>query len=195
MPREDAGQPEFWEKRFRPGFTPWDSGGIPLALESFLGREPRGARVLIPGCGSGYEVRAFVQAGFETLAIDFAPAAVERAQRTLGPLAHLVRLADFFEFDFGRSFDLIYERAFLCALPRRLWPRYALRVSELLRSEGRLAGFFYFDDGERGPPFGLKVRELEALLSDRFERIADAEVGDSIPIFAGKERWQIWSPR
>ena len=195
FPKEDAARPEFWEKRFRPGFTPWDSGGIPLALESFLGREPRGARVLIPGCGSGYEVRAFVQAGFETLAIDFAPAAVERAQRTLGPLAHLVRLADFFEFDFGRSFDLIYERAFLCALPRRLWPRYALRVSELLRSEGRLAGFFYFDDGERGPPFGLKVRELEALLSDRFERIADAEVGDSIPIFAGKERWQIWSPR
>ena len=195
FPKEDAARPEFWEKRFRPGFTPWDSGGIPLALESFLGREPRGARVLIPGCGSGYEVRAFAQAGFETLAIDFAPAAVERAQRTLGPLAHLVRLADFFEFDFGRSFDLIYERAFLCALPRRLWPRYALRVSELLRSEGRLAGFFYFDDGERGPPFGLKVRELEALLSDRFERIADAEVGDSIPIFAGKERWQIWSPR
>ena len=195
FPKEDAARPEFWEKRFREGFTPWDSGGIPLALESFLGREPRGARVLIPGCGSGYEVRAFAQAGFETLAIDFAPAAVERAQRTLGPLAHLVRLADFFEFDFGRSFDLIYERAFLCALPRRLWPRYALRVSELLRSEGRLAGFFYFDDGERGPPFGLKVRELEALLSDRFERIADAEVGDSIPIFAGKERWQIWSPR
>ena len=195
FPKEDAARPEFWEKRFRPGFTPWDSGGIPLALESFLGREPRGARVLIPGCGSGYEVRAFAQAGFETLAIDFAPAAVERAQRTLGPLAHLVRLADFFEFDFGRSFDLIYERAFLCALPRRLWPRYAPRVSELLRPEGRLAGFFYFDDGERGPPFGLKVGELETLLSDRFERIADAEVGDSIPIFAGKERWQIWSPR
>ena len=129
FPKEDAARPEFWEKRFRPGFTPWDSGGIPLALESFLGREPRGARVLIPGCGSGYEVRAFVQAGFETLAIDFAPAAVERAQRTLGPLAHLVRLADFFEFDFGRSFDLIYERTFLCALPRRLWPRCGCRSS------------------------------------------------------------------
>jgi len=195
FPKEDAARPEFWEKRFREGFTPWDSGGIPLALESFLGREPRGARVLIPGCGSGYEVRAFAQAGFETLAIDFAPAAVERAQRTLGPLAHLVRLADFFEFDFGRSFDLIYERAFLCALPRRLWPRYAPRVSELLRPEGRLAGFFFFDDAERGPPFGLKTGELETLLGSHFVRTADAAVNDSIPIFAGKERWQVWSVR
>jgi len=195
MPREDAAKAEFWEKRFREGFTPWDAGKIPAALEQFLKTEPRGQRALIPGCGSAYEVRAFAEAGFETLAIDFAPAAVERAQRTLGPLAHLVRLADFFEFDFGRSFDLVYERAFVCALPRRLWPRYAPRVSQLLRPDGRLAGFFYFDDGERGPPFGLKAGELETLLGDRFKRVADAEVGDSIPIFAGKERWQIWSRR
>jgi len=195
MPKEDAGLPEFWEKRFRENFTPWDAGRVPEVLEKFLRADPRGQRVLIPGCGSGYEVRAFAEAGFETLAIDFAPAAVERAQRTLGSLAHLVRLADFFESDFTPPFDLVYERAFLCALPRRLWSRYAPRVSELLRPEGRLAGFFYFDDGERGPPFGLKVGEIETLLSDRFERIADAEVGDSIPIFAGKERWQIWSRR
>ncbi len=193
MPKEDAAQPEFWEKRFREGFTPWDSGGIPSALDSFLGREPRGARVLIPGCGSGYEVRAFAEAWFDTLAIDFAPAAVERAQRTLGPLAHFVRLADFFEFDFVQPFDLVYERAFLCALPRRLWPRYAPRLWQLLRPEGRLVGFFYFEDGERGPPFGLKTGELENLLGSYFGRTADAAVSDSIPIFAGKERWQIWS--
>jgi len=193
MSREDAARPEFWEKRFREGFTPWDAGKIPAALEQFLKTEPRARRVLIPGCGSGYEVRAFAEAGLETLAIDFAPAAVERAQRTLGPIAHLVRLEDFFEFDFDRPFDLVYERAFLCSLPRPLRPRYVQRVIELLRPQGRIAGFFFFEDGERGPPFGLKVGELEMLLRDQFERIADAEVGDSIPIFAGKERWQVWS--
>ena len=89
----------------------------------------------------------------------------------------------------------MYERAFLCALPRRLWPSYARRLFELLRPEGRLAGFFYFDDGERGPPFGLKTGELETLLSERFDRVGDAAVSDSISIFAGKERWQIWSVR
>jgi SAM-dependent methyltransferase len=192
-PKEDAAQPEFWEKRFREDFTPWDAGGVPAALGRFLKAEPRGQRVLIPGCGSGYEVRAFAEAGFEVLAIDFAPAAVERAQRILGPLAERVRLADFFESDFETPFDLVYERAFLCALPRRLWPRYAPRVSQLLRSEGGLAGFFYFDDGERGPPFGLKAGELEALLGERFDRVTDAAVSDSIPIFTGKERWQVWS--
>jgi hypothetical protein len=148
--------------------------------------------VLIPGCGSSYEVRAFAQAGFEVIAIDFAPAAVERARRILGPLAQLVRLEDFFKFDPGGPFDLVYERAFLCALPRHKWPRYAPRLSELLRPEGKLAGFFFFDDKEPGPPFGLKAGELDKLLGEHLDRIADAAVSDSIPIFSGKERWQIW---
>src|SRR2546421_5642007 len=38
--------------------------------EQFLKTEPRDQRVLIPGCGSGYEVRAFAEAGLRTLAID-----------------------------------------------------------------------------------------------------------------------------
>jgi SAM-dependent methyltransferase len=193
FPKEDAARPEFWEKRFSENFTPWDAGGVPASLEQFLKAEPRGRRVLIPGCGSGYEVRAFAEAGLETLAIDFAPAAVERAQRTLGPIAHLVRLEDFFEFDFDRPFDLVYERAFLCSLPRPLRPRYVQRVLKLLGPRGRIAGFFFFEDGERGPPFGLKRGELEALLGKHFDRTADAPVTDSIPIFAGKELWQVWT--
>ena len=149
--------------------------------------------MLIPGCGSSYEVRAFAEAGHEVIAIDFAPAAVERARRILGPLSDRVRLADFFEFDFGAPFDLVYERAFLCSLPRPLRPRYAQRAVELLGPLGRVAGFFFFEDGERGPPFGLRSGELEMLLGEHFERTADAAVGDSIPIFSGKERWQVWT--
>lgn len=192
MAKEDPAQSEFWEKRFRENFTPWDAGGVPAALEQFLRSEPRELRVLIPGCGSGYEVCAFSEAGHDVIAIDFAPAAIERARRTLDLLSDRVRLADFFEFDSGAPFDLIYERAFLCALPRREWPRYAPRIAELLRPGGRLAGFFFFDEAERGPPFGLKAGEIESLLGGRLDRTADSPVSDSIPMFSGKERWQVW---
>ncbi len=195
MAKQDAAKPEFWEKRFRENFTPWDAGGVPSVLGEFLKAEPRGRRVLIPGCGSGYEVRAFAESGHDVLAVDFAPAAVERAQKILGPLSERVRLADFFESDFGTPFDLVYERAFLCSLPRPLRPRYVRRALELLSPHGRLAGFFFFEDGERGPPFGLKSGELEALLGEHFEQASDAAVQDSIPIFSGKERWQIWKVR
>jgi SAM-dependent methyltransferase len=195
MPRQDASKPEFWEKRFRENFTPWDAGSVPSGLERFLSTEPRRQRVLIPGCGSGYEVRAFAEAGHDVLGVDFAPAAIERAQRILGPLSVRVRLADFFEDELGAAYDLVYERAFLCSLPRALRPRYADRVRALLGPQGRIAGFFFFEDGERGPPFGLRSGELEALLSGNFDQIEDKSVDDSIPVFAGKERWKIWKIR
>ena len=44
----------------------------------------------------------------------------------------------------------------LCALPRAMWPRVAARWAELLPPGGRLAGFFFFDDVAKGPPFGIE---------------------------------------
>ena len=49
--------------RYAAGKTPWDFGGVPSALKSFLERSSVRGRVLIPGCGSGYEVQAFHAAG------------------------------------------------------------------------------------------------------------------------------------
>ena len=192
MPKQDASKPEFWETRFREKFTPWDAGGVPALLGRFLRQEPPGLRVLVPGCGSGYEVRAFAEAGHDVLGVDFAPAAVDRAREVLGPLSGRVRIADFFDAELGAPFDLVYERAFLCSLPRALRSRYAERTRKLLAPEGRIAGFFFFEEGERGPPFGLRPGELESLFDGRFERVVDMAVADSIPIFAGKERWQVW---
>jgi hypothetical protein len=104
-----------------------------------------------------------------------------------------VREADFFAPLAGAPFDVVYERAFLCALPRRLWPDWARRMAQLVRPGGLLAGFFYFDAGERGPPFPMHGQEeLDALLIPAFERIDDQPVDDSIAVFRGKERWQAW---
>ena len=148
-PKLDPAGPDFWDLRFREGFKPWDAGGVPAALREFLAREPAGRRVLVPGCGSGYEVRAFADAGHEVVAIDFSAAAIEAAQHVLGELGRVLVRGDFFAHSLG-EYDLVYERAFLCALPRPLWPRWAARVAEVIRPGGRLAGFFYWsDDGAR----------------------------------------------
>lgn len=191
MSRQDPALPEFWEQRFREGTTPWDAGRAPPRLAQFLQSE-KPARVLIPGCGSGYEVRAFHDAGWEVLAIDYTPAAIARARAELGGLAQRVRLADFFRFE-APVIDLIYERAFLCALPRHLWFDYAARVAELLHPGGRIAGFYFFSDELRGPPFGLATGQLASLLQPVFSCDADEAVEESLPVFAGKERWQVWT--
>jgi SAM-dependent methyltransferase len=190
---QDSSKPDFWDTRFRQNVTPWDAGRVPAALQRFLGRHAGRGRALVPGCGTGYEVRELAHAGFDVTAIDFSEAALEAARRELGPLAHLVRLADFFSFEHDTPpFDAIYERAFLCALPRRVWPDWERRAAQLLRPGGLLCGVFFFDDNARGPPFGVAAGQLEALLAPDFEHIEDEPVEDSIPAFAGRERWRVW---
>lgn len=193
---QDSSRPDFWDTRYRGGVTPWDAAGVPPQLAVWLRTKQAALRVLIPGCGSGYEVRAFAAHGHDVLAIDFSQAALEAARRELGALSDRVSKADFFSFA-AQPFDVVYERAFLCALPRRLWPAWARRVGELLGPAGELAGFYYLDDNPRGPPFGISEEELKRLLEPGFELAERLPVPpeNSLPVFQGKEVWQVWRRR
>src|SRR5437879_12482998 len=61
----DSTHPDFWTSRYAAGKMPWDFGDVPTVLKSFLARSSASGKVLIPGCGSGYEVQAFHEAGYD----------------------------------------------------------------------------------------------------------------------------------
>ena len=191
----DPNSPAFWDERFERSFTPWDRGGVPQALCDFAAAQARPLRTLIPGCGAGYELACLSDAGWDVTAIDFSPAAVATAKAAVGQWGERVVQADFFAWQPEQPPELIYERAFLCALPRAMWPRVAARWAELLAPGALLAGFFYFDDAAKGPPFGITPGQLDKLLTAHFVCIEDAAVADSIAVFQGKERWKVWQRR
>jgi hypothetical protein len=186
---------KFWDERFEQRFTPWDRGGAPQALRDFVAASGTPLSVLAPGCGSACELALMCEAGWDATAIDFSPVAVAHAKALAGQWADRIVQADFFAWEPKRPLDLIYEQAFLCALPRQRWPDVARRWEALLAPGGLLAGYFYFDDAAKGPPFGIARERLEELLSPGFECIVDEAVSDSIPVFAGKERWMVWQRR
>ncbi len=210
----DPAQAAFWTERYAREFMPWDQHDVPadLAHEVRAATTGRGvlpaapARVLLPGCGSGYELRLLADAGYDALAIDISSAAVERARTQVGPYAARVQLADCFEIDtdvrHAAQYAWIYERAFVCALPPRLWARWAQAMAALTQAGGVLAGYFYFDadkaavplDARRGPPFAMRADELGALLGGHFVCEVDREVSPahSVEVFRGKERWMVW---
>jgi SAM-dependent methyltransferase len=200
FPKLDPADAAFWDVRFDAGFVPWEQGGAPHLLREYLTRHVDAKadvapRVLIPGCGSAQEVQLFVNAGWDTLAIDFSPSAVAAARAQLGPLADRVREADFFAEPFAKPFDAIYERAFLCALPPRLREAWAARVAQLLAPGGSLFGFWFTGDHPKGPPFGIAPVELARLLEPAFAKREEKMPTDSISVFAGHETWQVWQRR
>jgi SAM-dependent methyltransferase len=185
--------PDFWNVRYAAGQTPWDFGGVPSDLQKFLKKKSPRGKVLIPGAGSGYEIKAFADAGYDVTALDFSPAAVERAQHLVGPaLADRVQLGDFFSHSFPATFDLIYERTFLCSIMPDRRPAYRDRMASLLKYGGQFVGYFFYQRTIQrdGPPFGLAWGEGDALFARHFLIVKDDPVSDSLPVFAGHERWQ-----
>ena len=194
-PEQRPEHPDFWCKRFGEGVTPWDAGRVPAAFVDFIARQPAQLHTLIPGCGSAWDAAHLGNAGWSVTALDFSPVAVATAGEILQGVAVNLICDDFFTFTPSRPYQLIYERAFLCALPRKLWSDWGQRVAELLPPGGLLAGYFFICDQAKGPPFGISPEQLAALLRPAFEPIEDAAVDDSLPVFAGRERWQVWRRR
>lgn len=188
----DPRLPAFWDERFAQGVTPWDANGVPADFIQWLRGTPP-CTLLIPGCGSAYEAKLAAESGWPVQAIDFAPLAVERARALLGAHAGVVREADFFALT--APVQAIYERAFLCALPRERRAAWATQMAALLPPGAWLVGYFYFDDALRGPPFGIAPAELDSLLGARFNCVESRAPQDSIAVFQGKERWMRWQRR
>ena len=190
----DSAKTAFWTSRWEADKIPWDLGGTPPSLISFLQKQTGPARVLIPGCGSAYEVRTFHQAGHDVTAIDFSAPAVEHAKEQLGPLGDKVVQGNFFKHDWGeRRYDLIYERGFLCSLPPLRWKEYAARMAELLAPGGKLVGLFLYGKEPEPPPFPLSPEVAQMLFGHTFRLLGDAVVHDpSVPVYAGMEHWQEW---
>src|SRR5215470_4012418 len=184
----------FWNQRWDVGNIPWDFGGTPANLVSFLIRNRNLNRVLIVGCGSGYEVRAFHEAGHDVTAIDFSTSAVERARQALGPIGDRLIHGSFFNYDFGETpYEIVYDRGFLCSLPHGRRLDYAARVDSLLMPGGRLVGMFLYGTEPEPPPFPLTEQDAEDLLCPYFQLTRNEPViSSSVHIYEGVERWQEW---
>ncbi|EPF1752370.1 methyltransferase domain-containing protein [Vibrio alginolyticus] len=189
---------QFWDNLFTQGTMPWDAKTTPQELKAYLENAlSSGQSVFIPGCGAAYEVVHFVEHGHDVIAMDYSQEAVSMAQSTLGKHKDKVVLGDVFNADFTHSFDVIYERAFLAALPRDRWDEYFAMVDKLLPSRGFLIGYFVIDDDYRSrfPPFCLRSGELAAFLEPTFELVKSSVVANSVEVFKGREQWMVWQKR
>ena len=190
---QDSSLQIFWDSRYQKDVTPWESVGLPDGFAGYVAALPVDCQqVLIPGCGAAPEIAFLLAQGRSVLAIDFSAEAVQRARDQLGLDTNVVREADFFSDDVGGQWDWIYERAFLCALPPKCWPDYVAKMASLIKPGGLLAGYFFLRPTLKGPPFGMRIEALHALLGKDFVLREQWPVQDSLPVFADGEYWMCW---
>ncbi|MEZ4939625.1 MAG: methyltransferase domain-containing protein [Saprospiraceae bacterium] len=166
-----------WEKRWQSHQTGWDLGAASPPLTAYADQiflEKRHFRVLMPGCGNGYEAIHLLQNGFSDITmLDIAPSAIAHLEQRLSQteLNWQAKLklvcTDFFHVE--GVFDLILEQTFFCALDPEQRPDYVRKMSDLLAPGGKLAGVLFNRTFEGGPPFGGDTEEYRRLFDPYFE--------------------------
>ncbi|MHC4841745.1 MAG: methyltransferase domain-containing protein [Planctomycetota bacterium] len=185
----------YWNTIYIENESPrWNLGQTAPPIADWLEANPAiSGRVLIPGCGYGHDARAFAERGFDALAVDFAPLAIERGQALHSECTGKLKFeqADFFDLPqrYAEGFDFIYEYTCFVAFPPERRPEYVETVLNLLKPGGKLIGCFYNHGKEGGPPFNATREEVTALFGTDFELQTLEVAKRSIERRQGKELW------
>lgn len=189
----------FWESRWRSGHIPWDHGRFAPPFAEFVEREGApGGQVLIPGPGSGHDVRYFAELGAAVTGLDIAPSAVAAARERNPHPDAVYRVGSILdpEPELVGRFDWVIEHTCLCALEPVHWERYADSVHRLLEPGGHFLAIFYRDPhDDEGPPFGIDAGTIDALFGTRFQLLKSWIPQRSYASRTGREelRWYLKS--
>ncbi|EFN58584.1 hypothetical protein CHLNCDRAFT_140753 [Chlorella variabilis] len=136
-----------------------------------------GKRVLVPGCGRGYDVVEFARSGAQyTAGLELVPQAQqEAANYVAGQLSEeggaraQVFVGDFFKWQHESvpSWDVGYDYTFMCALHPTMRPDWAAAWARYLAQPGSQLVCLAFplnSDSETGPPWAVTVQQYKDLL-------------------------------
>lgn len=159
-----------WDAAWVQKVTPWDLGGVHPVIENLVatGSLPTG-RVLVPGCGSGWDVVALAGPTRHVVGLDLSETATSQARKAAegkpgAPFSEFVS-GNFFDYAPSAPFDLIFDYTFFCALNPSLRPEWAKKMAQLLLPGGELITLMFpLDEYSGGPPYAVSEKAYEDAL-------------------------------
>jgi len=190
---DPVADPVDWDLRYRIGDTPWNRGAAP-PLEEFLSLHPVRGDVLVPGCGTGHDVRLLAGQGARVTGIDLAETALAMARNhpPVGDehyaLGNLFALPE----EWTGRFDWVVEHTCFCAIPPLRRGDYVDAVVRALKPGGFLLAVFFLDTGvEQGPPHGATREEIASLFDPFFHLEQEWKPVRTFPEREGGEMCQL----
>lgn len=161
-----------WQNRYESGATGWDRGEPNPMLFRWLKEGLAPCRILVPGCGRGYEVLELAAQGFDVTAVDYAQSPVLELSNVLAQrgLVADVRRENILEYQTSQKFEAIYEQTSLCAIAPKHWEEYEQVMAEALKPGGKLYALFMQSGRSHAPPFSCDLAVMRGLFdSHRWE--------------------------
>ncbi|CAM1354442.1 methyltransferase domain-containing protein [Tenacibaculum halocynthiae] len=152
---------DFWNNKYKNNKIGWDLGEISPPLKAYFDQlDNKELKILIPGGGNSYEAEYLFNKGFKNVyVIDLSETAIDNIKNRIPnfPEGQLI-LGDFF--DLEMQFDLIIEQTFFCAINPTLRAKYAIKMKDILKDEGKLVGLLFDAKlNDDHPPFGGTKKE------------------------------------
>jgi SAM-dependent methyltransferase len=192
--KESIMEKEFWDERWESNQTGWDVGHVSPPLQAYIDQlTDKSIRILIPGCGNAYEAQYLIENGFKNIFIvEISKGAIDsfKSRYPDFPEAHIFH-QDFFELNADKKYDLIIEQTFFCAIQPEKRLDYAIKMKDLLKSNGKLAGLMFDFPLESGPPFGGSIEEYNTYFKPRFDILTMERAHNSLEPRQGRELFVI----
>lgn len=187
---------KFWQEKWRHKMTHWDLGQAhPLLIEGIdtLKRNrflPDGFSVAIPACGRCHEGAWLADTSPESsvLGYDIEPLAIEQAKSLCSNSNRIsLRVLNHFNLpaELEGRFDLVLDRAALCAFPPDKQLDFFTKEMSLVRPGGFYISAPFIkvlDVPTHEPPFELKTDVLKWMLSENFHLITHRTIDTKSPV-------------
>ncbi len=185
---------EFWDERWESNQTGWDVGHVSPPLKAYIDQlTDKSIRILIPGCGNAYEAQYLIEQGFTNIFIvEISQGAIDTFKTRYPdfPEAHIFH-QDFFELNGDKKYDFIIEQTFFCAIQPEKRLDYAIKMKELIKPNGKLAGLMFDFPLTSGPPFGGSIEEYNTYFESRFTILKMERAHNSLEPRQGRELFVI----
>ncbi len=189
----------YWDDKYINNKITWDLKGCNPVFEDIIKKTEFifPGKILITGCGKGYDAVLAAKYGFDVTAVDFSVHAIEFAGELAKKEGVEVKFVakDIFllQEEYYEQFDYIYEYVTYCAINPERRKEYLQKLSKLIKPSGKLiAHLFPTDNREGGPPFSINIVDFYKAASEFFSLALSTKKINSIKPRAGREALQIY---
>jgi len=156
--------PTYWDELYLNKATGWDLKKPNPVWAELIDKQEfiKPDKLLITGCGYGYDAVYAAKSGFEVTAVDFSKYAISRAQEYARDELLNVKFIPDNLFNLGKEyigkFDTVYEYTTYCAINPERRAEYIAKICSYIKPGGKLIAVLFPVDGRKGgPPFNVDI--------------------------------------